>query len=196
MALKPTTVAVRGILSFPKLHEKAQFEKNPPAYSTTILIPKEDTEMVEKVKAAVLAAIEFDVNGKQKAYKQVPAVLPEMLKDGDQKTDKEGNLRPEFKGMWYLNPSNKFDDEIMLANKMVQVTDKKVVKDSFIGGMEADVYVDFWTYMFSGRKGVSMKLLGANLTGNGEPFGGSNDVAEMFGIAKTETVFEDELPFN
>lgn len=196
MALQPTTVAIRGILSYPKLAEKVAFEKNDPAFSTTVLIPKEDTETIAKVEAAIRAAIEKDVNGKKKAYMQVPAVLPKLLKDGDEKLDKDGNQRPEFAGMWFLNVSNKYDDSITLANKMVQVTDKKVIKDSFVGGLEADVYVDFWTYQYSGRKGVSTKLLGANLTGHGEPFGGSSDVADMFGIVKTESVFEDELPFN
>ena len=77
-------------------------------YETTILIPKSDKVVYNKIMAAIEAAKEQAKDGVWKG--QIPKKFKyEFLQDGDEKEDKDGNPDQNYAGHWYIQARAKAD---------------------------------------------------------------------------------------
>jgi Enterobacter phage Enc34, ssDNA-binding protein len=154
--------------------------KNEPKYSVTLVIPKEDTETLARLRAAQQAALEA---GKERVFKgRIPKNWTDTIHDGDEEADLEKN--PEYEGCYYLGVSSKTRPAIAdrQANPILDQTE-------VYSGCYARVKLGAFAYNNSGNQGVSFGLDGLQKLDDGEPLGGAVSMrAEDF-----EAIEEDSL---
>lgn len=133
-----------------------RFEGQKPQYQCIVLIDKEDKVTLQAVKAAIEAA-------KDKLTDTDPAEpFTPLLKDGDERTDKNGDPVESFAGKWYFTAKNSEKPNVYkLTDKGAEPATAGEVTNWDKG--QAVVY--FNAYDFEGRKGISARLLGFCKTG-------------------------------
>jgi hypothetical protein len=133
-------------LSYAHVWEPKSFQGAEPKYSCAILVPKEDTETLEAIKAAIRCAIDA---GKAKFGGKIPTNLNTPLRDGDaERGDDEAHA-----GMWFLNASGKTAPGIVDLN-LQQITDQSQV----YSGCWCRVSLNFFAYAVPGNKGIGAGL--------------------------------------
>jgi len=155
------------VASFPNLFEASGFEGQEPKFSITMLWDKE--EDLSALKAACEAAIVKKWGDKRPANIQMP------MKDGDEKLDAEGKVRPEYAGKKYAIAKAKQSDPPKVVDlELNPILDKTEV----YGGCEMRAAVSAYAWEFAGKKGVSLYLGNVQKTGAGEAFGGGGSSVE------------------
>lgn len=153
-------------------------EDDPLKYSACIIVSKSDTATINKIKAAVEAAIQDGIKVKWKGKK--PANLKLPLRDGDEE-------RPDdetFKGCWFLNANARQRPGIvdLARNELKMETDKERV----YSGCYCRFSLDF--YAFSGKQnGVAAGLNNVQLVCDGERLAGRSRAEDDF-----DDGFEDD----
>ena len=105
MAKSNRDVTAAGRLSYPNLFTpRAANEQAAPKYSATLLIPKTDTATIQRVQAAIDAAVQDGVD--RHVFKQ--PIDPSHskyppLRDGDLPNDSGEPRGPEFAGHWFIS---------------------------------------------------------------------------------------------
>ena len=97
-----TLVISKAFASFPVLIKPKLNDLNDDMEFGVDVLFSKDTDMTEFEK--VIAKVKFDKWGRD-----VPAFKYQFLKDGDAHTDKEGNLREGYAGMWFITVKSKED---------------------------------------------------------------------------------------
>lgn len=161
--------------SFLRVFEpEAAEEGGTPKYTATVMIPKEDTATLAKIKKAITNAAEA---GKAKFGGKIPKNLKLPLNDGDDKMDDY----PEFEGVMTINAK---------STRRPQVVDKDVVDiidpDEVYSGMYGRCGLTFYAYNHpTGGKGISAALDTVQKLEDGERLGAP--------IAKAEDDFATPL---
>ena len=171
----PTKI-VTGLVRFSYcdvFQPRAVNEGDEPKYSICVLINKNDKETVEKIKAAVNAAIGSNTStlaGKNGQVNRATLKLP--LRDGD--TDRPDD--PAFEGMYFLNATTK-------RKPAVVDIDRNPILDpgEFYSGCYGRISLNFYAYNFQGTKGIAVGLNAIQKIKDGEPLGGFVDVEAAFG---------------
>lgn len=171
----PTKI-VTGLVRFSYcdvFQPRAVNEGEEPKYSICILIDKSDKETVDKVKAAVNAAIGSNTSTLAGKNGQVnKATLKMPLRDGD--TDRPDD--PAFEGKYFFNATTKRKPAVVDINR-----DPILDSDEFYSGCYGRASVNFYAFNFQGTKGIAVSLNALQKIKNGEPLGGFVDVEEAFG---------------
>ena len=133
-----------------------RFDGQKPQYQCIVLIDKEDKATLKAVGDAIQVA-------KDKLTDTDPAEpFAPLLRDGDERTDKNGDPVESFKGKWYFTAKNSEKPNVYkLTDKGAEPAGDKEVTNWDKG--QAVVY--FIAYDFEGRKGISARLLGFCKTG-------------------------------
>lgn len=172
MSATPTKVVTgKARLSYvnvfaPRAAKPGQAEK----YSLCVLIPKTDTETVNKIKAAVKAAAEAGVGvlgGK------IPAGLKNPLRDGDTERDS-----PEYKGHWFVNCNSKQRPGVVDA-----AVNPILNQDEVYSGCYGRVAINFYAYNQEGNKGIGAGLQNVQKLADGEPLSGRSRAEDDFTAA-------------
>lgn len=172
----------------PKLNELSKKEE----YSTEILVPKTDTETVNKLKAAMKdAAI-------KKFGDKMPPKMKNPLRDGDTETKASGEPLPEYyKGHYFIRTK---------SNDQPGVIDPKgnpiKAANDFVSGDYGRASITAFGYSQAGSNGVSFWLGNLQLLEKGEPFGSKSSASDDFGV-KSEAAADfaetsdnsDTMPF-
>ena len=160
-----------------------------PRYSTVVLIPKEDTETIERLRKAEKETAEANKHKFKKG--KVPANLASVIHDGDEEADLEEN--PEYAGHWYMNVGAKEKYPPKVVDRSVrQITDATEV----YSGCYARVTVSPYAYSYMGKEGIGFGLRNVQKLAEGEPLGGVSRVEDDFedlGEAEDDTSAEDLL---
>ena len=158
-----------GVLSFPCVFEAQAYGDGKPKYSATLIFDKTVSQdgLIEEMKAALV-----------KKFGEVPAKWKNPIKDGDQKTDKDGVQRPEYVGKWYITLSCKEGDKPVVVDE-----NKDIILDrnEIYGGCLARASFNPFAYDYLGSKGVSLYLKGIQKLGAGEPFSVGSNAMDDFG---------------
>ena len=160
-------------LAFVNLFEaRSSNPDQPPKFGCCLMIPKDDTATLKKIKDAQAAAAEL---GKGKFNGKVPANLKTTLHDGDEEQDLE--KYPEFAGHYYMNISanESYPPGIVDAN-VNPILDRSEV----YSGMWARVSMNAFAYNSNGNRGISFGLRHVQKVRDDEPFGGSSRAADDF----------------
>lgn len=148
-------------------------EGEEPKYSICVLINKTDKETIEKIKAAVNAAIgngQSVLAGKNGQVNRATLKLP--LRDGD--TDRPDD--PAFVGQYFLNATTKRKPAV------VDIKREEIIDpDEFYSGCYGRASLGFYAYNFQGTKGIAVGLNALQKIRDGEPLGGTVSVEEAFG---------------
>lgn len=165
-------------LSYAHIWEPTSVNGGEPRYSCSVIIPKSDTETVEKIRKAVGAAL-------REGAPRFGGVLPPMedlrlpLRDGDRDRDDEA-----YRDSWFITASRKTAPDIVDVF-LRPVTDRSEV----YSGCYARVSLAFFAYCNEdGNKGVACRLGNIQKIRDGERLGGPTSAAEDFGV-QIENVF-------
>lgn len=151
--------------NFVHIFEPHAFENNPPKYSVMVLIPKTDTETLEKINRAV-EAVKQSKNGK-KNLKGARGNLT-FLRDGD---EEKAEQYPEFAGHYFFNASSK-DPVLVVDRNKQEILDPRAVYSGCYGRVSIDVF----SYNSHGNKGITTALRAVQFLRDGESLGGVSPV--------------------
>lgn len=148
---------------------KASVEGGTPKYSVSIIIPKSDTETVNKLKKAF-----EDCKTGSAGYfgGTVPKGLKGGLRDGDEEKDD-----PAYADSYFINANS--------ANKpgIVDADMQAIIDPSeFYSGCYGRASVTFYPYNAQGSKGIACGLNNLQKLGDGEPLGGVSNPAADFAV--------------
>lgn len=170
-----TTKSVIGEVRFSYLHVFEPWSNDadkPKQYTATLLIPKKNRELVEKVRKAIKDAYDIAVNERWGGKK--PAKWFDPLQDGDE-PKQDGDTRGEaYEGCWYINAKSK--NQPGIVDKARQpITDS----EEFFSGCYGYASVAFSGFSNSGKYGISCFLNNIMMTREGEALGGARTTAEQ-----------------
>ena len=147
-------------------------------FSCTVLVPKSDTATKARIDAAIEAAKQKGINGKWNGV--CPPIVPHPVYDGDGVRPSDGMpFGPECKGHWVFTASAKADypPEVVDQNGNPMINQSEMYS-----GVYALVNVEFYHYMFGGKKGIGCGLGPVKKVRDGEALGGSAPTAaQAFG---------------
>lgn len=152
--------------------QEARFEGQKPQYKCTVLIDKEDKATLKAVGEAIEVA-----KGKLTDTDSAEPFAP-LLRDGDDRTDKNGDPVEAFRGKWYFTAKNNEKPNVhKLTDRGVEPAGDKEVTNWDKG----QVVVYFSAYDFEGRKGISARILGFCKTGTTREHKALMSASAMFG---------------
>ena len=193
--MKEETRIVIGPVRFSYVHVfepwKADNSGDKPAYDTaTLLIPKSDTETLDRVRRAVLAAYEAAVPAKWGGKR--PANWWNPLQDGDIPRDNGEDRGEAYHGHYYLNAKTLSRPGVVDARRQPILS-----SEEFYSGCYGYASVAFggFSYGNGAKYGVSCYLNNLMKSRDGEPLGGGKTSPEddFAGINPGDAA--DDLPF-
>ena len=149
--------------------EPASIHDGAEKYSTSVLIPKTDTETVDAINKAIDAAIEEGI-AKFGGKKPMRAALKLPLRDGDTERDDEA-----YKGHWFIN-ANSISAPQIVDRQVKPILDRSEV----YSGCYARVALSFYAYNSNGSKGIACGLGNIQKIRDGEPLGGRTSATDDF----------------
>lgn len=146
-----------------------------PKYSTTVLIPKSDIATLQRIDAAINAAIQAGVASKWNGVRPPQIAIP--VHDGDGPRPSDGMpFGEECKGHWVFTASSNQPPQVVDAalNPIINQTE-------VYSGIYARVSVQFFPYANSGKKGIGCGLGNVQKLEDGEPLGSRTSASDDFG---------------
>lgn len=145
-----------------------------PKYSCTVLVPKTNTAAKAAIDQAIAQAIEYGVSAKWSGVRPPqPAIC---VHDGDGPRPSDGSaFGEECKGCWVFTASSSQAPFVVDAQVQPIIDPKEAYS-----GMWGNVNVNFYPYIFSGKKGIGCGLNGVQKTQDGEPLDGHVTAQEAF----------------
>jgi hypothetical protein len=167
--------SVKSRLSYFHGWEPVSINGGTEKYSVSVLIPKNDTETINEINAAIDAAIEEGI-AKFGGKKPNKATIKIPLRDGDVERDDEA-----YKGHYFVNAN---------STTAPQIVDKAVKpildRNEVYSGCYARVSLNFYAFNSNGNKGVACGLGNIQKIKDGESLGGRNNAAEDFNTLEDE----------
>ncbi|MDK8794212.1 DUF2815 family protein [Corynebacterium sp. MSK041] len=182
MAKSNRDVTAAGRLSYPNLFvPRAANDQAAPKYSATLLIPKSDTATIQRVQAAIDAAVQDGVD--RHVFKQ--PIDPSRskyppLRDGDLPNDSGEPRGPEFAGHWFIAAKAGTQRKPFIVDPQLQPI---IDENDIYAGCYVNMAVQFYAYENSGNKGISAALVGIQFAKDGERLGGpALEAEDVFGV--------------
>ena len=164
----------RTRLNYVTIVEPAGYYGSTPKYSLCLLIPKDDTETVDKINTAMRAAYELGQGKLKNTDGSIPPYesIRSPLRDGDEERPNSA----AFRNCYFLNAKSKYKPKVFNARN------EEIFDPSFIkSGDYGRVSLNFFVYAAPGNKGLSAGLNNIKFIREGEPIGRRYDPAEEFG---------------
>lgn len=139
-------------------------------YSVSVIIPKEDKELIRKINAAVDAAIEAGKNSKFGG--KIPTNLKKPLRDGD--VDREED--EAYQNAYFINATSSTKPGVVDRN-LQPILDA----DEVYSGCYGRVSINFFAFNTNGNKGIAAGLNNIQKLADGEPLGGRTSPESDFG---------------
>lgn len=184
MSTKVVTGKVR--FSYAHLFEAQQQKDGDAKYSVTLLIPKNDTQTMTKIRTAIAEARENFCS--RNGANALPAKPNHTLHDGDGMRDSGEEFGPECKGCYVITVGSKQKPIIVDSFRNV-ITDPGEI----YSGCYGRAAINFYGYNRNGRKGISAGLLSVQKLHDGEPLGGSMGSADDFDDGYSDGATDDFL---
>lgn len=144
-------------------------------YSVSVIIPKDDTKTLAKVKAAIDEAKQLGKTSKWGG--KIPVNLKTPLRDGD--TDRPDD--EAYANSYFFNCSSTRKPGIVDRN-INPILDP----DEVYSGCYGRVNVNFYPFDSNGNRGVAAGLNHVQKLADGEPLGGSVSVENAFAEAEDD----------
>ena len=169
--------------SYANVWEPKAINGGTPKYSVSLIIPKTDTETVEKVKAAIQAAYkegEAKLRGNGRVVPALSAIkIP--LRDGD--TERPGDAA--YEGCYFINANS------ATAPGIVDASCQPILERSEVySGVYGRASITFYAFNSNGNRGIACGLNNLQKLADGEPLGGKSRAQDDFaGFASVEDDF-------
>lgn len=144
-----------------------------PKYSVSLLIPKDDTATVNKIKAAIQAAYEEGESKLKGNGKTVPplSTLKQPLRDGDlERPDDE-----VYAGCYFINANSGTAPGIVDADRQPILERSEVYS-----GVYGRASINLYAFNSNGNRGIACGLNNLQKIRDGEPLGGKSRAEEDF----------------
>ena len=144
-----------------------------PKYSVSLIIPKSDTKIVAKIKAAIEAAYlegEAKLKGNSRSVPSMDVIkLP--LRDGD----KERPDDPAYANSYFMNANSN------TAPGIVDADCQPILERSEVySGVYGRASVNFYAFNSNGNRGIACSLNNLQKIRDGEHLGGKSSAEEDF----------------
>ena len=162
----------RARFSYCHIWEPKSVYGGDPKYSMSVIIPKDDTETVEQINAAIEAAY-HDGESKLKGKGPLPplSAIHTPLRDGD--LDRPDD--PAYAGCWFLNANSD------RAPGIVDVHAKPILdRNEVYSGCYGRVSLSFFAFNTNGNRGIACRLNNVQKVRDGEPLGGQISAEQEF----------------
>lgn len=151
-----------------------------PKYSVSLIIPKSDTDTVNKVKAAIQAAYDEGEAKLKGSGKSIPSlsVIKTPMRDGDlERPDDEA-----YKNAYFINANSSTAPGVVDADRQPIIDTSEVYS-----GVYGRASINFYAFNSNGNKGIACGLNNLQKIRDGEPLGGKSRAEDDF--ADTEDDF-------
>ena len=171
----PTKVitGVKTRWSYANVWEAKSINGGAPKFSISLIIPKSDTETVEKIRAAIKAAYEEGTVKLRGNGKTFPALdmIKNPLRDGDrERPDDEA-----YRGCWFINANSATAPGIVDSDRQPIIERSEVYS-----GVYGRASINFYAFNSNGNKGIACGLNNLQKIADGEPLGGKSRAEDDF----------------
>ena len=151
--------------SYANVWDPKAIDGGKPKYSVSLIIPKDDTATIDKIKAAIQAAYEEGQSKLKGNGKSVPplAAIKNPLRDGDiEKPDDEA-----YAGCYFVNANSSTAPGVVDADR------QPIIERS-------EVYSGVYAFNVNGNRGIACGLNNLQKIRDGEPLGGKSSAESDF----------------
>ncbi len=144
-----------------------------PKFSVSLIVPKDDTVTVNKIKSAIQSAYEEGQSKLKGNGKTVPAlsVLKTPMRDGDlERPDDEA-----YAGCYFVNANSASAPGIVDADRQPIIDRSEVYS-----GVYGRASINFYAFNSNGIKGIACGLNNLQKMKDGEPLGGKSRAEDDF----------------
>lgn len=173
--INPTKVitGVNTRWSYANIWDPKSINGGTPKYSVSLIIPKEDTVTVNKIKAAIQAAYEEGESKLKGNGKTVPVLstLKTPLRDGDlERPDDEA-----YANSYFINANS------ATAPGVVDADCQPIIDRSDVySGVYGRASINFYAFNSNGNRGIACGLNNLQKIKDGEPLGGKSRAEDDF----------------
>ncbi len=173
MATKVITGKCRA--SFVHVFEPQSVNGSEPKYSISLIIPKSDTETLNKIRAAIEEARQNGAASKWGG--KIPPNLKMPLRDGD--VDRPDD--DAYANAYFIN-ANSNEKPGIVDRKRVPITDPLAI----YSGCYVRASINFYPFNSNGNKGISAGLANIQFWCDGEPLNGRVRAEDEFDALDAE----------
>lgn len=147
-----------------------------PKYSVSLIIPKTDTDTVNKVKSAIQAAYDEGESKLKGSGKSVPSlsVIKTPLRDGDLERPND----EAYKNAYFINANSSTAPGVVDADRQPIIDTSEVYS-----GVYGRASINFYAFNSNGNKGIACGLNNLQKIKDGEPLGGKSRAEDDFADA-------------
>ena len=159
--------------SYANVWDPKSIDGGKPKYSVSLIIPKDDTATVNKIKAAIQAAYEEGQSKLKGNGKSVPplSAIKNPLRDGDiEKPDDEA-----YAGAYFVNANSATAPGVVDADRQPIIERSEVYS-----GVYGRASINFYAFNVNGNKGIACGLNNLQKIRDGEPLGGKASAESDF----------------
>ena len=159
--------------SYANVWEAKSINGGTPKFSVSLIIPKDDTVTVNKIKAAIQSAYEEGQSKLKGSGKTVPAlsVLKTPMRDGDlERPDDEA-----YANSYFINANSAATPGIVDADRQPIIDRSEVYS-----GVYGRASINFYAFNSNGNKGIACGLNNLQKIKDGEPLGGKSRAEDDF----------------
>ena len=173
---KPVKVVTgrRTVMSYLNVMEpRDPFNSGRPRYSVSLIIPKDDCETVEKIRAGIREAYEQGEATLRGGSGRTPALeaIHTPLRDGD--LDRPHD--PAYQNCWFITASNSRRPGVFDARRQ-PILDP----DELYSGIIGRASLNFFAYNRNGSRGIAAGLNAIQKLADGTPLGGGGRPEDDF----------------
>lgn len=165
--------------SYANVWEAKSINGGTPKFSVSLIIPKDDTVTVNKIKAAIQSAYEEGQSKLKGNGKTVPtlSIIKTPLRDGDlERPDDEA-----YAGCYFINANSASAPGIVDAARQPVIDRSEVYS-----GVYGRASINFYAFNSNGNKGIACGLNNLQKIKDGEPLGGKSRAEDDFATADDE----------
>ena len=173
--INPTKVitGVNTRWSYANVWEAKSINGGKPKFSVSLIIPKDDTATVNKIKAAIQSAYEEGQSKLKGNGKTVPtlSIIKTPLRDGDlERPDDEA-----YAGCYFINANSASAPGIVDSDRQPVIDRSEVYS-----GVYGRASINFYAFNSNGNKGIACGLNNLQKIKDGEPLGGKSRAEDDF----------------
>ena len=165
--------------SYANVWEAKSINGGTPKFSVSLIIPKDDTVTVNKIKAAIQSAYEEGQSKLKGSGKTVPAlsVLKTPMRDGDlERPDDEA-----YANSYFINANSAAAPGIVDADRQPVIDRSEVYS-----GVYGRASINFYAFNSNGNKGIACGLNNLQKMKDGEALGGKSRAEDDFATGDDE----------
>lgn len=159
--------------SYCNVWEAKSINGGTPKFSVSLIIPKSDTQTVEKIKAAIQAAYEEGEAKLKGNGKSVPALsaIKTPLRDGDVERPDD----PAYADSYFINANSTTAPGIVDADRQPILERSEVYS-----GVYGRASINLYAFNSNGNRGIACGLNNLQKIRDGEPLGGRTRAEDDF----------------